>query len=192
MRTFVLATENEDKTREISALLGGTFDLIPRPADIGEVEETGSTLEDNARIKATAIVKATHQPAIADDTGLEVEALSGAPGVFSARFAGEHASYAANVAKLLSALDGVPEPRLARFRTIAIAVFPDGEEVIAEGAVAGSIATTPRGSNGFGYDPIFVPDVSNGRTFAELTPDEKNRISHRALAFRALSQLLSG
>jgi XTP/dITP diphosphohydrolase len=186
---FVLASANPDKAREITAILDG-LDLIPRPSDVPDVVEDGETLEDNARLKAVALVQATGEAAVADDTGLEVAALDGAPGVFSARYAGEGATYADNVAKLLAALEGVADRR-ARFRTVALAAFPDGREVVAAGEVTGTIATSPRGDQGFGYDPVFVPDEGDGRTFAEMTSDEKHALSHRGRAFRALAATLS-
>jgi XTP/dITP diphosphohydrolase len=198
---MVLATANPDKGAEIVALVAGTVgdsvELVARPASVGEVEETGATLEENARLKAVALVEATGLPALADDTGLEVDALGGAPGVFSSRYAGAHASYDDNVAKLLAELDAAgardPRARRARFRTVAIACFPGGREVVAHGVIEGSIAETRRGSGGFGYDPVFVPDGGEGRTFAEMTAAEKNARSHRAQAFRALGVgLLSG
>jgi len=189
---LVLASNNPDKAAEIRAILGTALpgvDLRPRPADLGEVDETGDTLEENARLKAVAIAGATRLPAVADDTGLEVAALDGAPGVRSSRYAGEHATYADNVAKLLAAMAGKPE-RAARFRTVAIVCWPDGREVIADGAVDGRIATEARGSSGFGYDPVFEPDGGGGLTFAELGPEGKQRLSHRARAFRALAEKL--
>jgi XTP/dITP diphosphohydrolase len=185
---LVCASANPDKAREIAAILVG-HELLPRPASVPDVEETGDTLEDNARLKAVALVEATGEAAVADDTGLEVAALGGAPGVYSARYAGEDATYADNVAKLLGALDGA-EDRRARFRTVALARFPDGREVLAEGVVDGTISTTARGEGGFGYDPLFVPDEGDGRTFAEMTAAEKHAVSHRGRAFRALSAAL--
>lgn len=185
---FVLASANPDKAREIQAILGG-HELLPRPADVPDVDETGETLEENARLKAVALVEATGEAAVADDTGLEVAALDGAPGVYSARYAGEDASYHDNVTKLLRALDGVDDRR-ARFRTVALARFPDGREVLAEGVVDGTIAVAARGTAGFGYDPLFVPDEGDGRTFAEMTAEEKHAVSHRGRAFRALDALL--
>jgi XTP/dITP diphosphohydrolase len=191
--TFVLATANPDKAKEIEQILGPTVTLVPRPDSVAAVAETGETLLDNARLKARALVAATGQPAIADDTGLEVEALGGAPGVYSARYAGEDATYRANVTKLLAALSGVgPSRRGARFRTVAVAVWADGREVVAEGEVEGTIASDPRGHAGFGYDPVFVPVDGDGRTFAEMTPNEKHHLSHRGRAFRALAAGLSG
>ena len=190
MITFVLATANPDKAEEIRAILGPGFDLLPRPASVPDVEETGETLEENARLKAAALAAATGYPAIADDTGLEVDGLDGRPGVYSARFAGEGATYADNVAKLLAELEGSKD-RAARFRTVAAAVWPDGREVLADGEVPGRIAAAPSGENGFGYDPVFVPDGSN-LTFAEMAPHEKHQLSHRGRAFRALSAGLPG
>jgi len=187
----VLATANPDKAREIADALSG-FDLVPRPDDVPEVDETADTLEGNARLKAEALCAATGEAAVADDTGLEVEALGGRPGVYSSRFAGPNASYADNVAKLLRELDGV-ENRRARFRTVAFVMFPDGHEVIAEGIVDGQIAAEGRGDDGFGYDPVFIPDDGDGRTFAEMTLAEKQIISHRGRAFRALAvRLVAG
>jgi XTP/dITP diphosphohydrolase len=188
---LVLATANPDKAREISAVLrdaGIAVELLPRPADVPDVEEDGDTLEDNARLKAVALCRATGLPAVADDTGLEVDALDGAPGVYSARFAGETATYADNVAKLLDSLRDVPtERRHARFATVALACWPDGREVAAIGEVDGVIATEARGTGGFGYDPVFVPVEGDGRSFAEMTPTEKHALSHRGRAFRTLA-----
>jgi XTP/dITP diphosphohydrolase len=182
---LVLATANPHKAVEIAALLEG-FEVVPRPGGLGDVDETDDTLEGNARLKARAVVAATGEAAVADDTGLEVAAMGGRPGVWSARYAGESATYADNVAKLLAELDGVAD-RAARFRTAAVAVFPGGGEVVAEGWVDGTIALAPRGTNGFGYDPVFVPAEGDGRTFAEMTPGEKEAVSHRGRAFRALA-----
>lgn len=185
---FVLATANPDKAAEINAILGSGVRLLPRPESVADVEETGETLEENARIKARALVEATGCPAIADDTGLEVTALGGRPGVYSARFAGEHATYADNVARLLAEMDGAAD-RSARFRTVALALWPDGREVLAEGQVPGRIAERAAGSDGFGYDPVFVPEGED-RSFAQMTAAEKNLISHRGRAFRALGAML--
>jgi XTP/dITP diphosphohydrolase len=182
---FVLATANKDKAAEIADILDG-FELIPRPDDVPDVDETGDTLEENARLKAWALLNATGLPAIADDTGLEVDALNGAPGVYSARYAGEHATYADNVQKLWEAMIGATT-RAARFRTVALAAFPDGSEVIGHGVVEGVIADDPRGDQGFGYDPLFIPTLGDGRTFAEMTRAEKELVSHRGRAFRALA-----
>jgi XTP/dITP diphosphohydrolase len=191
---LVLATANPDKAREIADLLAG-FEIGPRPAEVGDVDETADTLEGNARLKASAVaaVVAEGEVAVADDTGLEVDALGGRPGVWAARYAGEDATYADNVVKLLSELEGVPpgEGRRARFRTVALAAWPDGREVVAHGTVEGEIASEARGDRGFGYDPVFVPDGSGGRTFGEMSAEEKNTMSHRARAFRELASRLA-
>jgi XTP/dITP diphosphohydrolase len=188
---FVLATANPDKAREIAATLeaaGALVELVPRPADVPDVLEDGDTLEANARRKAVALCDATGHPAIADDTGLQVDALGGAPGVQSARFAGDDATYADNVRHLLERLRDVPsDRRTARFTTVAIARWPDGREVAAYGDIEGTIADTPRGDAGFGYDPVFVPTEGDGRTFAEMTAGEKNACSHRGRAFQTLA-----
>jgi XTP/dITP diphosphohydrolase len=186
---LVLASANPDKAAEIAALLDG-LDVVPRPRGVPEVEETADTLEGNARLKAEALVVATGEAAVADDTGLEVAVLAGAPGVRSARYAGVGASYDDNVAKLLSALEGVDDRR-ARFRTVALARFPDGREVVAEGSVDGRITLARQGGGGVGYDPVFAPDGAGGRTFAEMTASEKNAVSHRGRAFRALAAELA-
>jgi XTP/dITP diphosphohydrolase len=193
---LVLASANPDKVAEMAAVLTEALpvDLLPRPPEVPEVVEDGATLLDNARLKARALVDATGLPAVADDTGLEVEALGGAPGVYSARYAGEGASYADNVAKLLSALGetaGGGGDRRAQFRTVALVAFPDGTEVWAEGAVEGTIGPEVRGEGGFGFDPVFVPAGGDGRTFAEMTPEEKHAISHRGRAFRSLATALA-
>ncbi|MBL8777856.1 MAG: RdgB/HAM1 family non-canonical purine NTP pyrophosphatase [Acidimicrobiales bacterium] len=190
---LVLATANRDKVAEIAVILGDGVELAPRPDTVPDVVEDADTLEGNARLKAVAIVEATGEPAVADDTGLEVDALDGAPGVYSARFAGEDATYADNVAKMLESLADHPDPaeRTARFRTVALVRFPDGREVIAEGVVDGTMATEARGAAGFGYDPLFIPAEGDGRTFAEMTPDEKHAVSHRGRAFRALRDALT-
>ena len=193
MTRFVLATANPDKAAEIMRILhdaGAPVELAPRPADVPDVEETGATLEANARLKAVGLTAATGLPSIADDTGLEVAALDGAPGVLAARFAGEDATYADNRAKLLAALDGVADRR-ARFRTVAMVAWPDGRETVAEGACDGMIAEEERGERGFGYDPVFVPVESDGRTFAEMSDEEKNALSHRARALRNLLNRLA-
>lgn len=189
MKTYVLATANPDKAQEIRAILDGLdVTLIPRPNDVPEVIEDGETLEDNALLKARALCEATGMAAIADDTGLFVDALEGAPGVYSARYAGEDATYADNCAKMLRELTGVSsEQRTARFRTVAAVAYPDGSWFVVDGEVAGHIAETPRGENGFGYDPIFLPEGGKGRSMAELSPEEKHALSHRGNAFRALA-----
>jgi XTP/dITP diphosphohydrolase len=219
---LVLATRNVDKVREINEILVARSGapiaayavevgdvtigfLLERPDLLAsavaalppipvepDVEETGITLEDNARIKAAALCAATGLPAVADDTGLEVDALEGAPGVHAARYAGEDATYADNVAKLLRELEGVyPALRTARFATVAMVCWPDGREVAVRGEVEGVITATPSGETGFGYDPVFVPVEGDGRTFAQMTAAEKHAISHRGRAFAALASALS-
>jgi XTP/dITP diphosphohydrolase len=191
---FVLATTNPNKAREIREIFAGTGfspELLARPLDVPEVEESEPTLLGNARLKASSLVKATGLAAIADDTGLEVEALGGAPGVRSARYAGEPPNDEANVDRVLAELAGTraPQERRARFVTVAVAMWPDGREVSAEGSVEGWIAPERRGSGGFGYDPVFVPAEADGRTFGELSegsPEAKHALSHRGRAFRAL------
>ena len=188
----VLATRNAHKVDEVRRILS-TYDVdlvsLADFPDVGDVAETGATFADNALLKARAVASATGLPAIADDTGLAVDALGGAPGVWSARYAGDDATYADNVEKLLGELDGLPlEQRAARFATVAVARWPDGLEVAALGEVEGVITTAARGDGGFGYDPVFVPLEGDGRTFAEMTAQEKQALSHRARAFRTLAQ----
>lgn len=187
---LVLATGNSGKAAEIGLLLAEVpgLELLPRPAELDDPVEDGETLLDNARIKARAVVQATGEGAVADDTGLEVAALGGAPGVFTARYAGPDATYADNVNKLLAELGDEPDRR-ARWRTIALALWPDGREVWAEGTCDGLITASATGEQGFGYDPVFIPDGSD-RTYAEMSRDEKNAVSHRGRAFRALGDLL--
>ena len=188
---FVAATANPHKLTEMRVALEGVATLLPRPAELGEVPEDGDTLQANARTKAAAVAMAAGAAALADDTGLEVDALGGAPGVHSARYASSRADDAANVAKLLEALAGVPPAqRTARFRTVVVVRWPDGTEVVADGVVEGSIATTPRGSRGFGYDPVFIPSPGEA-TFAEMSLDRKSAIGHRGRALRALARLLA-
>jgi len=190
---LVSATANPYKAAEIAAILGDTVELEPRPAWVPDVVEDADTLEGNARLKATAVAAATSLPALADDTGLEVDALGGAPGVYSARYAGEHATYADNVARLLQALAGVaPARRTARFRAVMVVAWPDGRELVADGVCEGMIAEAPRGDGGFGYDPVFVPADGDGRTFAEMSGAEKDEVSHRGRAVRAVRALLQG
>lgn len=185
MIQLVCASANPDKVVEIQRLLAGVVDLLPRPPDVPDVVEDADTLLGNARLKAAALCAATGLPSVADDTGLEVEALGGAPGVYSARFAGEGCSYADNRRKLIDALDGV-DNRRAAFRTVAIVMWPDGSELHVEGVCAGTITTEERGEVGFGYDAVFQPDEGSGETFSEMGVDAKNAISHRGRAFRAL------
>ncbi|CAI8373434.1 MAG: dITP/XTP pyrophosphatase [Acidimicrobiales bacterium AG-410-I20] len=188
---LVIASANPDKVEEISSVLSDLATLIPRPKEIPEVIEDGETLEDNARLKAQAILKATGLPSLSDDTGLSVDALGGEPGVRSARYSGEEATYQDNVDKLLHNLKGIP-PRLrtARFQTVAMICYPDGNEIIATGVVEGTISELRKGDGGFGYDPVFIPYEGNGLTFAEMG-EEKHQISHRGRALRNLMEMLS-
>jgi XTP/dITP diphosphohydrolase len=214
---LIIATQNPDKATEIVQIfaafagqplaayaiedagyvldtperIAATVAALPELAEAPDVTETGATLEENARIKAGALADAFGMLAVADDTGLEVDALDGAPGVCSARYAGEHATYDDNVRKLLLALGDVPaDRRTARFATVAMARRDDGRETSVRGEVEGVIARTPSGTSGFGYDPVFVPAELDGRTFAEMTSDEKHSVSHRGRAFRALAEAL--
>ncbi|MEZ5177998.1 MAG: RdgB/HAM1 family non-canonical purine NTP pyrophosphatase [Acidimicrobiales bacterium] len=190
----VLASANPKKVAEIREILGGALDLVPRPPEVPDVVEDAPTFVGNARLKASALVAATGLAALADDSGIEVDALGGAPGVWSARYAGEGATDEDNVAKLLAALADRPDPadRTARFRCVLVLQQPDGTEVVADGAVEGRIATGPRGSGGFGYDPVFVPAEGDGRTFGEMDPAEKHAMSHRGRALAALLAALDG
>lgn len=181
---LVVASKNPDKVAEIEDVLRGSglTSEIVRDLEWPDVAETGATLEENALLKARAVVEATGLPVVADDTGLEVTALNGAPGVRTARFAGPEATYADNVARMMEVMEGQAD-RSARFRTVVALVFPDGVEIVVDGSVEGRIAESPRGERGFGYDPVFEVD---GVTMAEMTLDEKNSLSHRARALRAL------
>ena len=188
---LVLATKNAGKVREMRAILAGKFDEIVTAEEMGvkdEVEETGQTFLDNARIKARAIARLTGCAALADDSGLCVDALNGAPGVYSARFAGEHGNDRKNNEKLLALLEG-KDQRSAHYACSMALCLPDGKEIVAVGEWHGEIAKTPAGDNGFGYDPYFyLPDLEC--TAAELSAEEKNRISHRARAITALLEQL--
>ena len=185
---LVVASKNPDKIEEIEAVLTsvGLVDEIARGLEWPDVEESGSSLEENALLKARAVVEAVGLPAVADDTGLEVAALGGLPGVRTGRFAGPDATYHDNVMLLLQELDGVTDRR-ARFRTTVALVWPDDAELVVEGVLDGVIAETPRGSGGFGYDPVFEVE---GRTLSEMGVEMKNTLSHRARALRALAEAL--
>lgn len=187
---LVVASKNPDKLLEIEQVLGetGVVGEIVLGLDWPEVDETGETLEDNALLKARAVMEAVGLPAVADDTGLEVAALDGRPGVRTARYAGEDATYEDNVRRLLRELHGV-EDRRAWFRSVVALVMPDNSEVVADGALEGVIAESARGSGGFGYDPVFEVE---GVTLSEMGMAEKNKISHRARALRSLADVLAG
>lgn len=194
MKDLVLATRNRDKGRELAALLaplGITLHTLDEFPDAPEVEEDGATCQANAVKKAVAIARFTGLPAVADDTGLMVDALDGRPGVYAARYAGEAATYEDNWKKLLHEMHGVSrERRGARFVTVAALAESPTDVQVVEGELVGQIAEAPIGANGFGYDPVFVvPEL--GKTLAELTPAEKNRVSHRARAFAKLSEILA-
>ncbi len=188
---LALATNNKHKISEIKKILSGCFEELKSLEELGidvEIEETGSTLKENAIINAKEIVRLTGMPALADDTGLMVAALDGAPGVYSARYAGEAHDDKANRALLLKNLDGVSD-RSAYFATVIALCYPDGTCLTAEGKVCGEIGYEEKGENGFGYDSLFISDEL-GKTFAEATPDEKNAISHRSRALHAMLDLL--
>lgn len=194
---LVCASANPDKVHEIESLLQEVVDLRPRPSNVPDVDETADTLVGNARLKAEAIRDATSMAAVADDTGLFIDALPGELGVRTARYASDlpaHATdpYGANRTKLLRALADIGEGRgrRARFVTVVLVAYPDGRELVVEGECTGTIAVRERGSRGFGFDPLFIPDDGDGRTFAEMSDDEKNSMSHRARAFAALAEVL--
>jgi XTP/dITP diphosphohydrolase len=188
-KTLVLATRNPGKIKELEALLSGLgFAVLGLGAfpDIGEVEETGATFAENALLKARAVAQATGLVSLADDSGLQVEALSGAPGVYSARYSGQDATDDKNNLKLLDALKDVPEDqRDCRFVSVVAACAPNGAELLAEGRWEGRVLAAQRGAGGFGYDPLFL-DLELGKSAAELAPAEKNARSHRGRALRAL------
>jgi len=187
---IVCASANPHKVEELARLLPTWVDLVPRPSDIGDIDEDAPTLEGNAIIKAVEIANHASEWAIADDTGLEVEALNGAPGVRSARFAGEHATDAENRALLIAKLDGITN-RSARFRTVVALVSSKGDIHFVGGECAGTIAESERGDSGFGYDSLFIPSDGDGRTFAEMTGPEKDAVSHRGRALTQIPELLA-
>lgn len=190
--TFIIATNNEKKLVELSRILNplGIRALSAKEAGVSleEVEETGKTFEENARLKAQAALQKTGMPAVADDSGLMVDALNGEPGVYSARYGGEGATDTQKNEKLLKNMENVPqEKRTARFVSAVCCLFPDGREIMVRGECEGSIAYAPKGEGGFGYDPIFLVGE---RSYAELTPEEKDAVSHRGRALRKLSEEL--
>ena len=212
---IIFATGNAGKLREASEVLGPDYELVS-PASLGiteDIPETGSTLQENSLQKARYLFERTSLPCFADDTGLEVDALGGAPGIYSARYAGPNHDHNANMAKLLKELQLLEIPgqarndykdarndskraevdgmsRRARFRTVVTLILADGEPRFFEGTCEGSIATERRGSGGFGYDPVFLPDAYPGRTLAEVSEEEKNAVSHRGRAIRAMADWL--
>ncbi|MFA5162254.1 MAG: RdgB/HAM1 family non-canonical purine NTP pyrophosphatase [Elusimicrobiales bacterium] len=187
MAEILIATANADKAREIISLLpaGPVYRTLADFPSLAMPEETGKTLEENAVLKAVSACRQSGIAALADDTGLEVDALGGAPGVYSARYCGRERDYAANNEKLLREMATIPAgKRTARFRTVAALAFPDGRVITEEGRLEGGIGFAPCGENGFGYDPLFI--IADGKTLAELSFAEKNLISHRRAAFAAL------
>lgn len=194
---IALASHNAHKLRELARICADwPVEWVSvdnhDPTAFPDVEETGATYLDNARLKAEAVAAALELPALADDSGIEVDALGGAPGARSARYAGEHASDEENLRALIQAIRGVPASgRSARYRCVAALAWPDGAFKHADGACEGTLRTSPAGSGGFGYDPIFVP-IGWDVTMAELTDEQKDRISHRGRAFRALRERFGG
>ena len=187
---IVCASANPHKVEELARLLPSWVELVARPSDVGDIDEDAPTLEGNAIIKAVEIANHASEWAIADDTGLEVDALNGAPGVRSARFAGEQATDAENRALLLVKLDGVVN-RSARFRTVVALVSSKGDIHFVGGECAGTIAESERGDSGFGYDSLFIPADGDGRTFAEMNGPEKDAVSHRGRALAQIPELLA-
>ena len=187
---IVCASANPHKVEELARLLPSWVELVARPSDVGDIDEDAQTLEGNAIIKAVEIANHASEWAIADDTGLEVDALNGAPGVRSARFAGEQATDSENRALLLVKLDGVVN-RSARFRTVVALVSSKGDIHFVGGECAGTIADSERGDGGFGYDSLFIPADGDGRTFAEMLGPEKDALSHRGRALAQLPELLA-
>jgi XTP/dITP diphosphohydrolase len=195
MLRIVLATHNRDKRKELLAVLqqelGDGIDLLTLDdiqPPIGDIDETGTTLEENALIKARTVFEQTGLATVADDTGLKVDALNGAPGVYSARYSGEGATYESNCAKLLREMRGKSDRR-ATFASVIAYIDASGTERLFRGEVEGAIIEKPRGTNGFGYDPVFEPS-GTGKTFAEMTEAEKNAVSHRGRALRKFTDFL--
>ena len=212
---IIFATGNAGKLREAAEVLGPEYEIVS-PASLGiteDIPETGNTLQENSLQKARYLFERTGLPCFADDTGLEVDALGGAPGIYSARYAGPNHDHNANMDKLLKELailasdnnrgafppdplrrdaPTVPISRRARFRTVVTLILADGEPHFFQGTCEGSIATERRGSGGFGYDPVFLPDAYPGRTLAEVSEEEKNAVSHRGRALRAMADWLKG
>lgn len=194
MKTFVIASNNPKKVNELNRILNPMGITAKTAKEMGvsldDVEETGTTFVENARLKARAAFERTKLPCIADDSGLMVDALNGAPGVYSARYSGENATDSANNEKLLAELSQVqPARHTAKFVCVICCILENGKEIIAHGECIGTIAAKPRGNDGFGYDPLFI--VEGGKSFAQLSPEEKDKISHRGNAIRILKQQLS-
>lgn len=190
---FLIATHNAKKCAELQRILAPLGVRVKTAGELGmaltDVEETGDTFEENARLKAVSGCAESGMPCVADDSGLMVDALGGAPGVYSARYAGVHGDDRRNNAKLLEALDGLPaEQRAARFVSVVCCRFPNGDEVMARGECHGMIAFAPRGDGGFGYDPLFL--LPDGRCFGEISAQEKDAVSHRGNALRTLREKL--
>ena len=188
---IIFATANPGKLREASEVLRTDYEVVP-PASMGiteDIPETGSSLQENSLQKARYLFERTGLPCFADDTGLEVDALGGAPGLYSARYAGPAHDSQANMTKLLAELEN-EKSRRARFRTVVTLILSDGEPRFFEGVCEGSIATERHGAGGFGYDPVFLPDAYPGRTLAEVSEEEKNAVSHRGRAIRAMADWL--
>lgn len=189
---LVFATGNAGKLREAAEILGLGFRVLS-PADVGlagfDVEETGTTFRENSLLKARALWHACGLPCFADDSGLEVDALGGAPGIYSARYASDH-NFASNIDRLLAELNGV-EDRRGRFRCVVTLILPEGKPHFFDGACEGRIARERHGAGGFGYDPVFVPDLYPNLTMAELSEDAKNAISHRGVALRLMATYLA-
>lgn len=190
---FIIATNNPKKRVELDRILNplGIEAITAEQAgvDLEEVEETGSTFEENAELKALAACNLSGLPALADDSGLEVDALNGAPGIYSARYAGENATDADRIKKLLNEMQGVPmEKRTARFVSAVCCIFPDGRKIVMRGECEGRIAFQPQGVGGFGYDPVFLTE--SGKTYAQLSSEEKDAISHRGIVLRKLVEQL--
>jgi XTP/dITP diphosphohydrolase len=189
VQTVVLATANAHKVLEIERVLVG-LRVLPRPDSVGEIEEGGSSFEENATTKALAVARVSALIALADDSGLVIPSLGGAPGVTSARFAGPNATDLENITKVLTLMQGLDD-RAAYFVSVIALARPDGRVVTFEGCIEGYISEEIRGDGGFGYDPIFVPNTGDGRSFAELTMEEKNRVSHRAVAISKVVEFVN-
>ena len=190
---LLIASNNQNKIREIKAILGGYFDEILSLKEAGlniDPEENGTTFSENAVIKAQAVVDATGLPALADDSGLEIDCLNGAPGVYSARYCGYHGDDEANNRKMVQEVSRFPAPRGAQYACALALIFPGNKPIITKGICRGTITLEPKGHNGFGYDPYFIPEGMD-KTFAELPAEVKNRMSHRAKALELLKEKLA-